>query len=287
MLTMRSTLSLALRLCALALLLAGLTPAANALPREARVPGGIALIPLGARSQGGAAPQARLGEQPLLVTEANGQWLAVVGLALDLTPGTFAISVDDGGTAPRSIPFAVHAKDYPVQRIRLKDTSRITLADADAQRAVAEIAAIGEIKRHWRTSAETDVELRLPAPGRLASRFGLRRVFNGEPRAPHSGLDLAIVRGTPVAASADGVVLAVDDYFFNGKTVFVDHGNGLITMVCHLERSDVQTGDAVRQGQTIGRSGMSGRASGPHLHWSVMLNGAAVDPELFLGPTQR
>ena len=284
---MRAALSRLSRRCALALALAALTHTAYALPREARVPGGIALIPLGERIAGAAAPVARLGEQPLWVTTANGQWIAVVGLALDLAPGSLAIDVDDGEGERRSIAFAVQAKDYPVQRIRLKDTSRVTLADDDARRAVAEIAAIGELKRHWRASDTTDDELRLPAPGRLASRFGLRRVFNGEPRAPHSGLDLAVARGTPVGASADGIVLAVDDYFFNGQTVFVDHGNGLITMYCHLERIDVRTGDAVRQGQAIGRSGMSGRASGPHLHWSVLVNGAAVDPELFLAAAAR
>ena len=107
-------------------------------------------------------------------------------------------------------------------------------------------------------------------------------MFNGEPRAPHSGLDLAVARGTPIGASAGGRVLAVDDYFFNGRTVFVDHGNGLISMYCHLERIDVHAGDAVRRGQPLGLAGMSGRASGPHLHWSVILNGALVDPELFV-----
>ena len=116
----------------------------------------------------------------------------------------------------------------------------------------------------------------------LFSRFGLRRFFNGEARAPHSGLDVAVPRGTPVGSVAPGKVLAVDDYFFNGKTVFVDHGSGLLSMVCHLDRIDVRPGDSVTRGQLLGLSGMTGRASGPHVHWSVVLNGVMVDPALFL-----
>ena len=113
----------------------------------------------------------------------------------------------------------------------------------------------------------------------------MRRFFNGEPRSPHAGFDIAAARGSPVKANAGGIVLASDDYFFNGKTVFVDHGNGLISMYCHLERIDVQPGEAVSKGQRLGLSGMTGRATGPHLHWSVILNGALVDPQLFVATT--
>ena len=267
-----------------AALLLGLTFTAQALPTASNVPGGVALIKLGAVSAGSIAPRARFGEQRVWVSAQNGQWLAVVGLALDLPPGTHELTVDDGD-GERPLAFAVSAKRYPEQRITLKDSSKVTLSDEDATRAVAEIATIGQLKRHWREaddSERTDNDFQLPAKGRLASRFGLRRFFNGEARAPHSGLDLAVGRGTPIGASAPGQVLATGDYFFNGKTVFVDHGNGLISMYCHLERIDVAAGDSVARGQRVGLSGMSGRASGPHLHWSVILNGAMVDPELFV-----
>ena len=254
---------------------------ALALPTAASVPGGVALIGLGAVTAGSVAPRARFGEQPVLVSAENGRWFAVLGLALDTAPGTHEISVSDG-ISERSLSFEVREKRYPEQRITLKDSSKVTLSDEDGARAIAEIAAIQQLKRHWRDAVDTDSDFALPAKGRLASRFGLRRVFNGEPRAPHSGLDLAVGRGTPIGASAPGLVLAVGDYFFNGKSVFVDHGNGLISMYCHLERIDVAAGDAVARGQRVGLSGMSGRASGPHLHWSVILNGAMVDPELFV-----
>ena len=254
---------------------------ALALPEESSVPGGIALVQLGAVTPNSAKPRAWLGEQPVWVSADHGQWVAVVGLALDLAPGAHNLRVDDG-ELQRQVEFDVRPKNYPAQHIRLKDSSKVTLSPADEARAVAEIAEIESLKRHWREEEADDLQFIQPAAGRLASRFGLRRFFNGEARAPHSGLDVAIGRGTPVKATARGTVLAVDDYFFNGKTVFVDHGNGLISMVCHLDRIDVQAGDPVSQGQRVGLSGMTGRASGPHLHWSMVLNGVMVDPALFI-----
>ena len=270
--------------CAIAVFLLALALPfpALALPEESRVPGGIALVRLGAVSLNSAKPRVWLGEQPVWVSAKNGQWVAVVGLALDLPPGAHNLRTDDG-EVQRQVEFDVRPKNYPSQHIRLKDSSKVTLSPADEARAVAEIAEIQKLKRHWRDEEADDLQFIQPAAGRLASRFGLRRFFNGEARATHSGLDVAIGRGTPVKATARGTVLAVDDYFFNGKTVFVDHGNGLISMVCHLDRIDVQAGDPVSQGQRVGLSGMTGRASGPHLHWSMVLNGVMVDPALFIG----
>ena len=258
---------------------------AHALPKASNVRGGVALIRLGAVSRHESPPRAWLGEQQILVARENGQWIAVVGLALDLPLGPHELRVETGDEQ-KILHFEVVNKRYPEQRITLKDSSKVQLSPADEERAVREIETIQKLKRHWRevndNANDSDSTFVLPAAGRLASRFGLRRFFNGEPRAPHSGLDLAVARGTPIKASAHGKVLATDDYFFNGKTVFIDHGNGLISMYCHLERIDVQAGDSVDQGQPIGRSGMTGRASGPHLHWSVVLNGVMVDPELFV-----
>ena len=254
---------------------------AEALPKALSVPGGVALIRLGAVTTPSDAPRAWLGDQPVLVASENGQWTAVVGLALDLPVGPQELRVDGGGQE-RILRFDVGTKKYPEQRIRLKDSGKVQLSPDDETRALGEIATIQNIKRRWRKADDTETRLVRPVVGRLASRFGLRRVFNGEPRAPHVGLDLAVPRGTAVKASAPGLVLAVGDYFFNGKTVFVDHGNGLISMYCHLDRIDAQLGDPVARGQVVGLSGMTGRASGPHLHWSVILNGVMVDPELFL-----
>lgn len=251
------------------------------LPPSSSVPGGVAVIPLGGAPASANRPQTWLGDQPVLVKLDGDQWYAVVGLPLDMAPGSHELSVKIGGET-KVHSFVVNPKNYPEQRITLKDTSKVQLSPADQARAEREIAVIQGLKRSWRAEQDTDLDFIVPVKGKLGGRFGVRRFFNGEPRAPHAGLDMVVASGTPVKASAQGRVLAVDDYFFNGKTVFIDHGNGLITLYCHLKRIDVQTGESVAKGQRIGLSGKTGRATGPHLHWSVVLNGAMVDPELFI-----
>jgi murein DD-endopeptidase MepM/ murein hydrolase activator NlpD len=251
------------------------------LPQSSNVPGGVAVISLGSVSASAVTPQTWFGDQPVLVTSDHDQWYAVVGLSLDMKPGSHELRVQMGGVT-KTQDFVVNTKKYPEQHITLEDKSKVQLSAEDEARADREFAAIQELKRHWRAAQDADLAFILPVKGRLASRFGLRRFFNEEPRAPHAGIDMAVARGTPVKASAQGTVLAVDDYFFNGRTVFIDHGNGLITMYCHLDRIDVKAGETVSKGQVIGLAGQTGRATGPHLHWSVVLNGAMVDPELFI-----
>jgi len=265
---------------AAALMLFALRPAV-ALPLAANVPGGIALVPLGTVLDSPEPPRAWLGDRPVWVASDDGRWIAVVGVPIDTPAGAQTLRVRANG-AERTQSFDVREKHYAEQRITLKDSSKVTLSPRDEARALAEIGRIQALKKHWRQSEETDTAFSRPVAGRLASRFGLRRIFNGEPRAPHSGLDIAARRGTRVGAPAAGTVLTIDDYFFNGKTVFLDHGNGLLSMYCHLDRIDVKPGEILRKGQTLGRIGATGRASGPHLHWSVVLNGTMVDPALFL-----
>jgi murein DD-endopeptidase MepM/ murein hydrolase activator NlpD len=257
------------------------TSAQAALPTAASVPGGVALVVVGPISDNSARPKAWFGEQQVLVAADGAQWVAVVGLDLATAPGSYELLVDIAGDW-QLLPFAVANKDYPAQRITMKDGSKVELSASDLTRVEGELASIQRLKRHWREAEDTDLDFVLPAQGRRSGRFGVRRFFNGEPRSPHAGFDIAVARGATVKANAQGHVLAVDDYFFNGKTVFVDHGNGLISMYCHLDSTAVQAGDAVSKGQRIGGAGMTGRATGPHLHWSVILNGAMVDPELFV-----
>ena len=255
-----------------------------ALPESSSVPGGVAVIPLGKVVSGADAPRSWLGTQPVLVTSDNDVWYAVVGLSLATKPGSLALRVQSGA-AERTVDFEVGDKAYPEQHITLKDKGKVQLSPKDLARAEREIKEIIKYKHHWHATRDTDLAFIVPALGPFTGHFGMRRFFNGEARAPHAGLDMAVDRGTPVMASGAGTVLAVGDYFFNGKTIFLDHGNGLITMYCHLDRMDVQAGEVVAKGQPIGLSGMTGRATGPHLHWSVVLNGTMVDPELFIPAT--
>lgn len=269
------------------LLLAAPLLAHAGLPQSSAVPGGVVVMPLGNVSAGGGGkPQAWLDKQPILVTRDRGLWYAVIGLSLDTTPGTYSLRISMGDTTQTEY-FEVHSKDYPEQHITLKDKSKVNLSKPNLARTKREIAEIRNLKRHWRETQDTDLTLELPSGGELGSRFGLRRFFNEQPRQPHAGIDVAADRGTPVVAGGPGEVLAVGDYFFNGKTVFIDHGSGLITMYCHLDKIDVSEGQVVEKGQLIGLVGKTGRATGPHLHWSVVLNGAMVDPELFLPARQE
>lgn len=266
-------------LLSLALLCA--VPVQAALPVSSSVPGGVAVIPLGPVVNGKVAPHTWLGKQPVLVTADQGDWYAVVGLALTTPVGPQSLRVQSGAET-RTVDFEVTDKAYPEQHITLADKGKVQLSPQNLARAEREIKEIIRYKHHWQAAKETDLDFIVPAQGPYSGHFGMRRFFNGEARAPHAGLDVAVDRGTQVVASGAAKVLAVGDYFFNGKTIFLDHGNGLITMYCHLDRMDVKVGEKVAKGQVIGLSGMTGRATGPHLHWSVVLNGTMVDPELFI-----
>jgi murein DD-endopeptidase MepM/ murein hydrolase activator NlpD len=265
---------------ALVLLTCGCLPARAELHPES-VPGGVASILVA--DAGAPRPEVRYAGHPVFLQQRQEGWYALVGLPLDTPVGDQYLDIGPDG-ARRSLPFHVAAKAYPVQRLTIKNPKMVTPDDEDLDRINAERDRQISVRSQFRDVAVPRTDLALPAAGRLSSRFGLRRVFNGEPRAPHTGLDVAVPSGTAVRAPADGVVTLVDDFYFNGKTVFVDHGQGFVSMVCHLDKTSVQLGQAVRRGEVLGQSGSSGRATGPHLHWSVYLNGAAVDPALFIGP---
>ncbi|MBK7648512.1 MAG: peptidoglycan DD-metalloendopeptidase family protein [Betaproteobacteria bacterium] len=251
---------------------------AAALPRNAPVPGGVAVIDLGPTGQ--AAPSVRWGEQPIAVVSDRGRWFALLGIPLDTLPGDLEIGVFFGSTATiRHV--AVQIKNYPEQRLTIKDKRKVEPNPEDLARIEREKQTTDAIKRRFSASAPA-TDFALPASGPLSSRFGLRRIFNGLPRNPHAGLDVAAGAGTPVRAPADGVVVDTGEYFFNGNTVFIDHGQGLITAYMHLSRVGVQPGQSIKKDKEIGAIGATGRATGPHLHWAVILNNTPVDPELFL-----
>lgn len=260
-------------------LLAGVTDADPLrLPRIDPVPGGITVVEL--MDADGPAPRAYLGNERVMVIGRGGQWRAIVGVPLSWN-GELPLVVL-AATGEMKYDLAVRAKEYGVQHIRLKNQRLVEPNAEDLQRIEREQREIQAAFAHWRDIDAPDMRFDLPARGRLSGNFGLRRFFNDAPRQPHSGIDIAAPSGTPVVAPADGIVLQTGDYFFNGRTLFLDHGQGLVSMYNHLHRIDVDVGMPVTRGQQIGEVGASGRATGPHLHWAVGLNGARVDPLLFV-----
>ena len=241
------------------------------------VPGGVAVVPLG---DGPSVPQATyLGRPVMVLRDGDARWIAVVGIPLDTRPGRQIVHVDGG----RPVGFDVGDKTYVAQHITLKNKRQVNPEPRDLRRIERELAEQTAAYRAFRPGVPSNVMLDRPVDGRLSSPFGLRRFFNGEPRNPHSGLDFAVPAGTPVKAPAAGKVVLLGDYFFNGRTVFIDHGQGFISMCCHLSAIDVQAGQDVARGAVVGKVGSTGRATGPHLHWNVSLNDARVDPAIFIG----
>ncbi|AZE80437.1 peptidoglycan DD-metalloendopeptidase family protein [Pseudomonas synxantha] len=242
------------------------------------VPGGVAVVELGPAA---TAPKATYQGKPVLMVKEQDNWLAIVGIPLTVQPGNERIS--SGG---RNLPFVVGYKKYPEQRITLKNKSQVNPAPAQLKRIEAELAVQLKAYRSFSPNLPSNLVLDKPVNGPLSSKFGVRRFFNGEERNPHSGLDFAVPAGTPIKTPANGKVILVGNYFFNGNTVFVDHGQGFISMFCHMSKIDVKVGQQLVRGAVVGKVGATGRATGPHMHWNVSLNDARVDPAIFIGAFQ-
>jgi murein DD-endopeptidase MepM/ murein hydrolase activator NlpD len=246
------------------------------------VPGGIATVPLPADADPGSL---RYRDRRVLVTQMQDQAVAVIGIALGAKPGTHYLAARTRSGKPLQLSFQVVDKAYETQHITIKDNRKVNPEARDLERIGREQKQIKAALRHWSERAAVTLDFRAPVDGTTSSPFGLRRFFNEQPRKPHSGLDIAAPEGTPIEAPAPGTIIATGNYFFNGNTVFIDHGQGLVTMYCHLSRIDVEPGQQVVTGEVIGAVGMTGRVTGPHLHWGVSLNDARVDPRLFLART--
>jgi murein DD-endopeptidase MepM/ murein hydrolase activator NlpD len=266
----------------------------SVLPRPRAVPGGVALVPLAVPGGGAShpdrdAPRVYLGDAPVMVLPRSGQgWLAVVGIPLSQAPGPAALRLEPAGSGPSGGPgggriahFLVRAAHYRTQRLRVAP-AQVELSASDLARVAAERDRIHAALATFSAQPPHSLRLEPPIDGPRSSSFGLRRYFNGQARDPHSGMDIAAPVGTVVHAAAAGIVLQTGNYFFNGNTVLLDHGAGLITMYCHLSRISAQPGHAVAAGEPIGAVGATGRVTGPHLHFAVALNRVFVDPALFL-----
>lgn len=250
------------------------------LPRHDPVPGGIAIVRLDNHDP--AMPVARYNGERVMVVRNQQDWLAVIGIPLTSKPGRHSLIISAASTAATTIKFTVNDKQYETQRLTIEDKRKVEPGEEDLIRIGKEQKRIDDSFSHWSDQPVPTLAFLKPVSGELSSPFGLRRFFNDLPRNPHSGLDIAAPKGTPVQAPLAGQVIDTGDYFFNGNSIFIEHGQGLVTMYSHLDSIKVKKGQRVSQGDIIGTVGMTGRVTGPHLHWSVSLNNVRVDPVLFL-----
>ena len=238
-------------------------------------PGGIASIDVGPVEW--ARPTVLYGGQRVLVRADGERWTAEVGVPLDAELGMHEIDIEDG----RSWPFEVREHAYEEQRLTVS-RSYVDLSEEALERIGRERVVLDNALNNWRDLDLESISLAAPVDGRRSSSFGLRRFFNDQPRSPHKGMDIAAIEGTPILAPRAGIVTTTGDFYFNGNTVIVDHGQGLITMYCHLSEIGVEFGQTVEAGESLGAVGATGRVTGPHLHFGVYLNGTPVDPAILL-----
>ena len=254
------------------------------LPRASPVPGGIFVARLdGPTNQ---APIVTYDGNRAMVLRSKDKWVAVIGLPLAIKPGPASILVKSAGTTELPVGFNVRDKQYSVQSLKVAP-GKVDLSPEDLERSKQESARIHAAFAIYSAQPPATLRLLQPVPGIRTSSYGLRRIFNNQPRNPHTGMDIAASTGTPIKAAADGRVVEAGDFFYGGNTVIVDHGEGLMTMYCHLSKIGVKIGDHLNTGDVLGKVGATGRVTGPHLHWAVILNQTIVDPALFLAPKPR
>jgi len=250
----------------------------DSLPRSSMVPGGIAVTPTR-----GNAVSGEYRDQRILLARFEGRQYAIIGIPLDAEPGPQQFSVTGADGAESLLQFEVVHKQYRERHLTITNERQVNPNAEDMERINRESVEMRQAFSTWSESLEPVFAMNLPVDGVRSSSFGSRSFFNGQPRNPHSGMDIAAPEGTPILAPAPGVILTTGNYFFNGNTIIMDHGHGLISLYCHMNTIDVEPGAEIAAGEQIGQVGSTGRVTGPHLHWSVNLNNVRVDPALFLG----
>ena len=242
-------------------------------------PGGIAFLDLGPAD--GEPPVVEFDGKRVLVMNDGGQWRAAVGVPLNAATGRASITFANDIT----MSFDVVEHAYPEEHLQVA-RSYVSLSEEDLARYHRERKIIDAALNNWRNVPLTGVALDSPVEGPRSSSFGKRRFFNNEPRSPHTGMDIAVPEGTPIEAPRGGIITETGDFYFNGNTVFIDHGQGFVTMYCHLSEIGVDKGQEIAAGDVIGLVGKTGRVTGAHLHFGTYLNGNAVDPSLLLAESR-
>jgi murein DD-endopeptidase MepM/ murein hydrolase activator NlpD len=251
------------------------------LPKERLAPGGVAVVDLGV---GEVKPVVLYAGNPVSVVKDQARWFAILGISLSQTVGSeLILNIDDGIKESLNLTIPIGSFPYGEQHLKVAK-KHVDLSSESLERNSRESAHIAKLKKTFSERNINTFRLKMPCNGKVSSSFGFRRFFNGQPRSPHRGMDIAAPSGEPVISAGDGIVIDVGDYFFSGKMVTVDHGQGFLTLYAHLKAIDVTVGQAVRAGDVIGLVGATGRVTGPHLHFGVILGGESVDPALFLEP---
>lgn len=250
----------------------------STLPENHAVNGGVTLIPIDMQQK----PQVSYDDKRVMVLPSGkrNQWLMIVGIPLDKPAGIEELTLKSPQMG--SIPFHISKKIYPSQFLTIVDTSKVDLNPNDEKRVNTETREMNVLFSQYSNQDPFAKPFIAPVHAPISSLFGLQRFYNKKPRTPHSGLDIAATENTPVLAIGDGKVVSVKDYFFTGNTVIIDHGMGLFSLYGHLKKTNVVPGQVIKQGTNIGLVGKTGRATGPHLHWSMILNQTLVDPLLFI-----
>jgi murein DD-endopeptidase MepM/ murein hydrolase activator NlpD len=251
---------------------------ANALPEQALVPGGIALLKLPAYK-----PDTKVyfNNKRIAVFPYKNTWIAMAGIGLSSKPGDYEFSIQQADGLSLNTKVTVKYKKYDEQHLTIKNKRKVNPNADDSKRIAAESARKRNARKQY-TESEPEVTFIWPVTGRISSIFGLRRFFNEQERRPHSGLDIAADEGTPIQAVANGTVIDTGDFFFSGNMIYLDHGQGIISLYAHLSKISVKPGDVVKQGDIIGEVGQTGRVTGPHLHFAVYANQTLIDPVFML-----
>lgn len=256
-----------------------LNSSAFAFPANSLRPGGVGVISVLPANQ--AKPYVSYNSTPVALVRGQQNWLAVVGIALSAKAGAQKITIKDSFGKISTKSFNVKNHKYKTQRLNIKNKNKVNPNKKSSKRIEQEYLLKQKLKKTFSANAPRMNFIR-PVAGRDSGRFGLKRILNGQKRNPHSGMDIAAPQGKNIVAAESGRVLFVGDLFFTGKVVYLDHGNGLLSLYAHLSKIHVKQGQQVKRGELIAKVGKTGRVTGAHLHWSVYLNGNAIDPALFL-----
>lgn len=251
---------------------------AQALPEQALVPGGIALLQLPNHKED---TKVFFNNRRIAVFPYKETWVAMAGIALSSKPGDYEFSIKQADGLNLKTKVTVKDKKYEEQHLTIKNKRKVNPNKDDSERIAAESFRKKKAKKQF-SETTPNVDFIWPVTGRISSIFGLRRFFNEQERSPHNGLDIAADEGTPIKAAATGTVIDAGDFFFSGNMIYLDHGQGIISLYAHMSEILVKPGDVVKQGDIIGKVGQTGRVTGPHLHFAIIANQTLIDPALML-----